>query len=217
VTCEATLGARQLVPVVSFAVQRGRCRHCAAPIARRYPAVEVLLGALFALLGLRFGVSAVLPAYLLLAAVLTILAVIDLDTLKLPRQLVWFGLAAGVPLLVAASLLDGSPGRLVDAAIGAGAAFGVALAIHLCAPRGLGFGDVRLALLIGVFLGWLGLAQLAVGGFLAVFSGAVVGIGLVLCGRAGRRTALPFGPFLAAGTLATVLMGPGIVRIWLGP
>jgi leader peptidase (prepilin peptidase)/N-methyltransferase len=214
--CEMPLGARDLVPVASWLLLRGGCRGCRARISPRYPVVELVTGLLFVAIGVRFGLSAALLPFLVFAAVTIALAGIDIDTLTLPRQLVCGGAVAGAALLTMSALVDGEPARLVGAAIGAAAAAAAIFALHEISPRAMGFGDVRFAGLIGLHLGWLGLAQVPAGLFLAFVLGAIAGVGLLALRRNGWRAQIPFGPFLAAGALATVLWGQPLVHAWLG-
>ena len=100
--------------------------------------------------------------------------------------------------------------------VGAIVAFVVLLVVHEMSPRSMGFGDVRFAGLIGLYVGWLGLAQVPAALVLAFVLGAVVGVVWLAAGRHGRRTPIPFGPFLAAGALVTVLWGQPLVHAWLG-
>jgi leader peptidase (prepilin peptidase)/N-methyltransferase len=214
-SCGTRLTPLDLVPVGSWVVLRGRCRHCHRSISAQYPAVELLTGVVFALLGLRFSDSWALPAYLLFGAIIVVLSVIDLATLKLPRRIIHVGLVGGAVLLVVAALADGEPRRMWWAAAGAAIAFAFFFVVHLASPRSMGFGDVRLSTLLGLHLGWLGLLHVPVGLFLGFLVGAVVGVALMAVGRAGRRTALPFGPFLALGSLVAVLVGDPIIDVWL--
>jgi leader peptidase (prepilin peptidase)/N-methyltransferase len=214
--CDRQLARRDLVPVVSWLVLRGRCRTCGTPVSARYPAVELATAVLFGLVGARFGGSWALPAYLVFAAVLVALALIDLDTMTLPRRIIYVGGAVGAVLLTVASAAAGQPERLWWAAAGAGGALAFFLALHLASPRAMGFGDVRLAGLIGLYLGWLGLREVPIGLFLGFVLGAVVGVGALIVGRAARKTQVPFGPFLAAGALVTVMVGQPLGALWLG-
>jgi leader peptidase (prepilin peptidase) / N-methyltransferase len=169
---------------------------------------------LFAAVGVRFGASWALPAYLLFVAVAVVLAGIDLDTMTLPRRIIYGSGVAAVVLLAVAAVATGEPSRLTGAAIGAGGALLFFLALHLIAPRGMGFGDVRLAGLIGLHLGWLGLLEVPTGLFLGFGLGAVFGLGFLAYQRAALRTQIPFGPFLAAGAVLTVLWGQPLVGLW---
>lgn len=206
--CGQAISARDNIPVVSWLLLRGRCRGCGAPISWRYPTVEVLTGAVWVAVALRFGWSWTLPAELVLVTGLVALAFIDYDHLKLPRVIVWpLGLAVGALLLVAAGV-QGSWHRFLVAVVCAAVEFAVLFTINFVSPKALGFGDVRLGPVIGLGLGWLGW-RYAFWAFLgANILGAVVGLVLIAARRAGRRTPIPFGVFLAAGAFATMLF-PG--------
>lgn len=213
-SCQRSLRSRELVPVVSWVVQRGRCRGCGATISWRYPLVEVLTGGLFCLLALRFGWSWALPAYLFLVAALVALSFIDLDTRTLPRRIIWLTGVAGLVLLGVAAMASGEEDRLWRALLGAAGALAVFLLLWFVAPGSMGYGDVRLAALLGLYLGWLGLGYVPIGLFLAFVYGAVVGIALLVGGRAGRNTAVPFGPFLALGAITAILLGGPILELY---
>ena len=207
-SCGQPISARDNIPVLSWVVLRGKCRNCARPIAIRYPLVELLTGAVWVSVALRFGWSWTLPAELVLVTGLIALAFIDLDHLKLPRVIVWpLGISV-LALLVMAAAIHGSWHRLWIAVICAAVEFAVLFAINLVSPRALGFGDVRLAPVLALALGWLGW-RFAFWGFLAAnILGAVVGLVLIAMRRAGRKTPIPFGVFLAIGAFA-VMMYPG--------
>lgn len=166
--------------------------------------VVIGTAALFAAMGARWGNDWALPAYLLLVASLVSISVIDLRLYIVPNRIVYPTLAAAIPLLVAAALLDHHGGAIRSAAIGSAAAWFGLLVVHLIQPRGMGFGDVRLAAILGLFLGWINL-RLVLWGMLAGFLlGAVIGVGLIVFGGRGRKEAVPFAPFLAAGTLLAI-------------
>jgi leader peptidase (prepilin peptidase)/N-methyltransferase len=213
--CATPLRRRELVPVVSWLALRGRCGTCGAAISARYPLVELTTGILFVAIGLRFGWSWALPAYLTFAAVAVVLAGIDVDTLTLPRRIIYGAAAAGGGLLAVASIGSGQPSRLLGAAVGAAVAVACLLAIHLIAPRAMGFGDVRFAGLIGLHLGWLGLVDVPTGLFLGFAFGAVTGVAWLAVRGRDWRMRIPFGPFLAAGALVTVVWGEPLAALWL--
>ncbi|HET6874066.1 MAG TPA: prepilin peptidase [Acidimicrobiales bacterium] len=213
--CETPIRPIDNVPVLSWLALRGRCRSCRQPIAWRYPAIELVTGVLFAAAGLRFGGKPQVAAYCLFFAVLVAIGAIDVDHRIVPRKIVYPALVGTGGLLVGASVLTGSYRPLVDAALGAVVAFLVLFAIHFIQPNGMGFGDVRLAGLIGLNLGWLGLAHVAVGIFAGFLLGAVLGMIIVAVRGGGRRSAIPFAPFLAAGAVVAVLFGNPIVHAWL--
>ena len=212
--CEAQIAARDNVPVISWMVLRGRCRSCGAAISPRYLLIEVLTGVLFALTAARLGATGVLPAVLVADATLVALAAVDLERLLLPKRIVYPGLALVLALLLGAAVVEGAWGRLGIAVVCAVAWYSLFFAINLAAPRALGFGDVRLSLLLGIVLGWFGWRYVVVGFFAANLFGAVVGVALIATGRLSRRQPVPYGVFLATGTIGTLLAGP-IAVSWL--
>ncbi len=153
-----------------------------------------------------------LPAFLVLAAVLPVLAWIDVERLVLPNRIVYPLTGAVLVLLVLGALGDHDLDALVRALAGGALAFGVLLLLHLVSPSGMGFGDVKLAFVLGLALAWLGWGDLVVGFFLSFLYGAVVSLALVAARVRGRREHVPFGPFLAAGTLTAVVWGDVILR-----
>ncbi|HEY2507669.1 MAG TPA: A24 family peptidase [Streptosporangiaceae bacterium] len=167
--------------------------------------------ALFAALWLRFGPSSVLPALCYLAAIGPALAVIDARYKRLPDVLTLPSYPAALLLLGVAALAGGWGGnsggaRLADAAIGLAAALLFFLLQAFIYPAGVGWGDVKLSGVIGLYLGWFGLTAFLAGVLGGYLLAAVTGIGLIAARRASRKTQLPFGPFLLAGTLAAILV-----------
>lgn len=213
--CHAPVRPWDNLPIVSWLVLRGRCRDCGAPIAVRYPLVEALVGAVVAGIGWKFGVSWTAGAEAALASGLVMLGFIDFDHMLLPRKVVYIDLAFVGALLVVAAAASGRWGSLGVAAICGAVPWALFFAINYVKPKALGFGDVRLALLIGFGLGWLGAAYAFLGFIVASVLGSVVGVTLMALGRAGRRTAVPFGSFLASGAIATVLVGAPVVNWYL--
>lgn len=206
--CARPIRARDNVPVVSWLVLRGRCRDCGEPISPRYPLVELGTAGLFIVMALRFDADWVLPAYLYLAAVGLALALIDLDCKRLPDALTLPSYPVAAILLGGAALLGSDSGSYMTALLGGLAMFALYFALAFAYPAGMGFGDVKLAGVLGLYLGWLGWGAWAVGTFLGFFLGGVFGIGLILFRKGGRKTAVPFGPFMLLGVLIAVLVGP---------
>ena len=209
--CRGTIADRDNVPVLSWLLLRRKCRDCAAPISARYPLVEVTTGALFVAAALRFDADWALPAFLLFFAALLAISMIDLEHYIVPNRIVYPTLFAAVPLLAVAALLDGTWGALGTALLGALAAGTGLLVIHLISPRGMGFGDVRLAVVLGLFLGWIDLAHVALGLFLGFLLGAVGGVGLIALRLKRRKDHVPFAPFLALGAVVAVMAGNPIL------
>lgn len=215
-SCDHAIRPVDNIPVLSYLVLRGRCRDCHSPIPGHDLVVELVTALGFAAVAWRVHPPALWPAYLVLVGGLVALSAIDIALLRLPTPIILATALLGGVLLIGASALSGEWFCLVRAVIGAGGGFGLFFAIFFAVPAGMGFGDVRLAALCGGFLGYLGYDEIAVGLLGSFVVGGLVALGLIALRRVGRRSALPFGPFLAAGTLASVLFGGAIARIWLG-
>jgi len=205
--CGSEISPRDNVPVVSWILLKGKCRTCAEPISTRYPAVEILTALVFSAMALRFGYDWVLPAFLYLGAVGVALALIDLDVKRLPDALTLPSYGVGAVLLGVASVANGEPGVMIRAGLGALALFVFYFILLVVYPAGMGFGDVKLAGVLGLYLAYLGWGSLVVGGFFGFLLGAVVGGGLMLIRRAGRKTMITFGPFILAGALLAIFVG----------
>lgn len=208
--CRRPIRARDNVPVVSWLLLKGRCRDCGEPIARRYPLVEVGTAAtLAAVVAARHGDAAQLTLGLVLVAVLVPLALIDLDTRRLPNRIT---LPAGLAAIALGTILDasGEPERLL-AGVAAGAFF---LLVAVAYPQGMGIGDVKLAAVLGLFLG----RDVAAALLVALVAGVLVGALIVARkGMAeGRKTGVPFGPFLALGAIVALLAGGALVDAYVG-
>jgi leader peptidase (prepilin peptidase)/N-methyltransferase len=202
------------VPVLGWLLLRGRCRDCGDRISARYPIVEAVTAILFGLMAWRFGYQVVLVAYLYLAAVGLALALIDIDVKRLPDALTkpsWL-IMAGV--MAFAAVTDASGHQVLRAAYGAVALGGFYALLWFVYPGGMGFGDVKLAPTLGAALGWISWGALAVGAFSGFLFGGVFGIGVVLAGKGGRKSKVPFGPFMLLGTLVGVLFGPDLAHAY---
>jgi leader peptidase (prepilin peptidase)/N-methyltransferase len=206
--CGAAVGSRDNIPVLSWLLLRGRCRHCGEPISPRYPLVEALTAALCVAVVADKSSAVDITLGIVLVLVLVPLALIDLDHRILPNRIVVPGAVAAI---VAGTALDagGEPERLIAGA-GAGAFF---LLFAIVYPRGMGMGDVKLAAMLGLFLG----RAVAPAILTALVAGVL--IGGVLMRRvgvaAGRKTAVPFGPMLALGGLVGLFAGNAIVSWYL--
>lgn len=212
-SCGAMITAFENVPVLSWVILRGKCRHCGNPISIRYPLIELTTGVLFAGAAAKFGWSVETFVFAAFFWVLVVLTVIDLDHKLLPNRIVYPAFVVGWAGLVAAAIADGTTDHLLDAAIGSAIFGGTFFVIALVAPRGMGFGDVKLAFVLGSFLGYTRLGLVPLGMFLAFLTGAVTGVALMLQGGGGRKTQVPFGPFLALGTVLAIFAG-GPVLDW---
>ena len=215
-SCGQPVRARDNVPVLSWLLLRGRCRDCRARIPGRYPLVELLTAGVFVAVAVRFGPSAALPAFLYLAAISVALTFIDLDVHRLPDAIVLPSYVVSGLLLAVPALTGASWGAYGRAWAGAAILYGAYFALAFAYPAGMGFGDVKLAGVLGLHLGWLGWGHLAVGAFLAFLAGGLVGLALIALGRATRKSAIPFGPFMLLGALVAVELGDPILALYLG-
>lgn len=201
------------IPLLSFVLQRGRCRACAAKISPRYPVVEALTAAASATVVWQLGATPQALLALPLTWSLIALAFIDLETQLLPDSIT-------LPLLWAGLLinLQGLYVPLREAVIGAAAGYLVLWSVyHLfrlaTGKEGMGFGDFKLLAALGAWLGWTALPLIVI---LSAAVGAAVGILLMVLGRLQRTNPIPYGPFLAAAGWIALLWGPEIGRAWLG-
>ena len=188
----------------------------ARELPRRWLWVELLTSAVFALLAGRYGEERAVVPLLVLGASLVAVSVIDLRLLRIPDRVTFPTLALSVPLVVVVSASQDAPGAVRGALVGAAAYFLLLLVPHLIYPRGMGFGDVKLALVMGLYLGWMGwspehpvggpLQMVLYGLMLGCALGVVFGVTSAVITR--RRGEFPFGPALALGCLVVVLFAP---------
>jgi len=215
-SCGLRLGPLDLVPVLSWLALRGRCRQCRAPIGVEPIVIELATAGLFVLMTIRFDDQrAAIPAYCILMAVLVAQTWIDLRTQRLPREITYTGIALGAVALAIAALVLDEPERTWMAALGAVIALAAMWLIYVVSKGGMGDGDVRLAPLLGLYLGWINPGIVLPGLFFGFIAGAVVGVAMMAVDRAGRRTAVPFGPFLALGTVVAIFVGQHFVDLVL--
>jgi leader peptidase (prepilin peptidase)/N-methyltransferase len=205
--CGQPIRPRDNIPVLSWLLLRGKCRDCGVPISVRYPLVELSSAGLFTGFAIHFGIHAVLPAYLYLAAVGLALTMIDLDVQRLPDPLTLPSYPVALILLGIAAVVDDEPHAFITALLGMVALFGFYAAVWFAYPSGMGLGDVKLAGVLGLYLGWLGWGSLIVGAFAAFAVGAFVSIGIVVFAEGGRKTRIPFGPFMLVGVLIGIFAG----------
>lgn len=212
-SCGTQIGARDNVPVLSWILLRGKCRHCGARISVVYPLTELATGLLFVAVALTFEdvwVAALMAPFL---GLLFALAVIDWRHKILPNRLVYPAFAIALVYLIVAAIAGGGV-DLATAAVGCLAYGGALLVIAVLSPRGMGMGDVKLCGLIGLVLGALGLEYVAVAAGAGILLGGVAAIGALIAG-ASRKKAIPFGPFLAAGAIVAAFWAPQISDAYL--
>jgi leader peptidase (prepilin peptidase) / N-methyltransferase len=207
-SCGTQLRAIDNVPVVSWLVLRGRCAHCGAPVSARYPLVEAGTGILYALVVATQDDAVRIVLGLLLVTVLVPITLIDLDYRIIPNKIT---LLAAVAALVAIAALDSD--FLVEAIVSAAAGGGFFLVAAILYPRGMGMGDVKLAAVLGLYLG----RSVAPAILIALLTGVAVGAAIIARKGAveGRKTAVPFGPFLALGGMVAFFVGDALVDAYL--
>jgi leader peptidase (prepilin peptidase)/N-methyltransferase len=213
--CNAPIAPRDDIPLVSWLLLRGKCRHCGNPISIRYPLVELACGLLFAGFAIRFGAHVVLLAFLYFGAVGLALAMIDFDHKRLPDVLTLPSYPVALALLGLAAVLDHRGHTpFVRALLGGLALYAFYELIGFIQPRGMGGGDIKLSGVIGLYLGWLGWGELVVGAFAAFLIGGLVSIALVIFAGAGRKTKVPFGPFMLLGALVGIYAGHSLAHAY---
>ena len=194
-----------------------RCRECGLRLGLAFPVLEVATAAVFGLLAWRIGPTPALPAFLYLGAVGVVLTVVDIEVRRLPDAFTLPSYMVGAALLGLAAVVGGSAGPYVRALAAAAVLLGLYAAMAMLGPAGgMGGGDVKLAGVLGLYLGWLGWPEVLVGTLLAFGLGAGVGLLLLLLRRANRTSAIPFGPCMVAGSLATVVWGPQLLQVMVG-
>jgi leader peptidase (prepilin peptidase)/N-methyltransferase len=215
-TCDAPIAARDRIPVLSWLLLRGRCRNCGTAIPARYPIIEAATGLLFLLSYLWLGLSWELPAAFYLAALTIVATAIDLEHHRLPDVLTLPSYPIMLGLLVLAMAGPGGLNDLGRAVLGGAAMFAGYFLLAVINPSGMGGGDVKLAGVLGMVLGWVGWWSVAVGAFAGFFIGAIIGVLLLVVGRAGRKSHVPFGPAMFAGTYVGLLWGQDFGQWYLG-
>jgi leader peptidase (prepilin peptidase) / N-methyltransferase len=207
-SCATQLRAVDNVPVVSWLALRGRCHHCGAPFSARYPLVELTTGVLYAAVVVTQDDAVRIVLGLLLVTALVPITLIDLDHRIIPNRITG---PAAIAALIAIAALDAD--FLVEAAIAAVAGGGFFFVAAILYPRGMGMGDVKLAGLLGLYLG----RAVAPAILIALIAGVVLGAAIIARkgAKEGRKTAVPFGPFLALGGMLAFFVGDELVDAYL--
>jgi leader peptidase (prepilin peptidase)/N-methyltransferase len=217
--CGHPIRRRDNVPVLSWLILGGRCRDCGESISPRYPLIEVATAMLFVLVALELDITTsrawALPAFLYLASIAVALTAIDIDLHRLPNRIVLPAYPIAIALLTLASAGTADWISLARAAAGSGILFLFYLVLAIVVPRGMGFGDVKLAGVLGLYLGWVGWGSLAVGAFAAFALGGVFSIILLISRRAGRRSGIPFGPWMILGAATGIFFGEELAAGYL--
>jgi leader peptidase (prepilin peptidase) / N-methyltransferase len=223
-SCRSGISPLDNVPIVSWVMLGGRCRSCDEAISVRYIFVEALVGALFGMTAWVWGFDALLPALLVLVWSLVVGSIIDLEHRIIPNRLTLRLPLVLLPLLFGAAALDGSWADLRRGLIAGVAVPGLMFLLSeafrlLRGQAGIGMGDIKLAISIGLVVGYLGGLELVVFAYGTIISAVIIAVGLMLAGRAKLASRIPFGPYLAIGAMLPILAGDaltGLVRGFLG-
>ena len=215
--CNTKIKPWDNIPVLSYAILGGKCRKCGEPISLRYPMIEALNAALYWMVLWRYGMGLHLIALLPFVSALVVITFIDLEFQIIPDEIsiggAVLGLVAGALVLpdpFVRSVMLGWDGSLIGAASGFTAFFLIAIASN----GGMGGGDIKMMAMVGAVLGWKGVFLTTLAGSMM---GSIVGLYLMAMHGKGRKTKVPFGPFLAAGALLTLLAGQEIFNFIYGP
>jgi leader peptidase (prepilin peptidase)/N-methyltransferase len=199
------------IPVVSWLLLRGRCRDCGAPISWRYPAGEAVTAVLYVSVVLLDGLDWVLVPHLLFVSALILVSQVDLEVRLIPDVVILPVAAVGLPLMIFFG--DGAWWEWPAAGLGAAGFLFLISEVYYRVRHveGMGFGDVKLALCMGIYLG----AAVAPALFISFLSGAVIGVIVMAVAKTGGKTAIPFGPFLAAGAVTALFVGTPLIDAYL--
>ena len=205
--CQKPIRPIDNIPLISYLLLKGKCRYCQGRIPIRYPAVEILTAVVYLLFWKKYGWDWQEFIYIPLASTLIVIAFIDLEHYLIPNRLTYPAIGLGFPI----SLLSGGV-NLVEAVIGLLVGGGLIYLLMIASPflfgkEGMGGGDVKLAAMMGIYLGW---DKTLFGLFFASLFGSVVGVILILLKKKGRGDYIPFGPYLVMGALAMLLWGERI-------
>ena len=214
--CGTELAARDNVPVVSWLLLRGKCRTCGAPISVRYPLVELGTGLLFAAVAWWCGATWALPAYLYLAAISVALSAIDLDVRRLPNVIVLPSYVVTLALLLVPAIVEGRWADFRTAVLTGVGLYAFYFLLAFIYPAGMGWGDVKLAGVLGLYLGWVSWQLAILATFVAFIVGALVGLLVMVRSGEGRKTKVPFGPFMVIGTWTALFWGQPVIDWYVG-
>ena len=211
--CRSNISPKDNIPLLSFILLKGRCRNCKSKISLQYPIVELLTGLIYLIIYLIFGLSIQTLIYIILSSALIIIAFIDLNEQIVPDVISLPGIVIGFIISFFVSYIS-----FINSALGVLVGGGIILIIGLAGSvifkkEAMGGGDVKLAAMIGAFLGW---RYIIISLFLGFFLGALAGIFLILSKIRSREDAIPFGPFIVLGSFITLLWGEKIISWYIG-
>ncbi len=216
-SCGAPVRPRDNIPILGWLLLRGRCRDCGERIPGFHPVVELLCPLLFLAALSQIGASWLLLPALWLIPVGVAISAIDLRTLIVPTRIVWPSLAVAVALSILVCLVEGNWGWLLNAAIGLAVFAGPLFVLWFVVPKGMGFGDVRLATLLGWSVGFYSGVEPLAAVFVALTClglSAIIGLayGVIAMGARGRKARVPFGPAMIAAAYVCIVLAPEILE-----
>lgn len=207
-SCGSRIKWYDLVPVISYIFLKGRCRNCKEKISIRYPVIELTGGIIFLMLYIKYGLSFELVKFAVMASILIVIALIDFDTEDVYLKTTLTGIISGLIFAISGNYLNVT-GNFLNYIYG-GAVSGGLIAIIILLTHGMGWGDVEICTMCGLFLGFkMSLVML----FFAFVIGGVTGVFLILMHIKKRRDYIPFGPFIALSAVFTALYG-GNILLW---
>jgi len=210
-TCDHTISATDVAPPLWWIRHRARCPHCGATMPRSWLAVQLLVPVGMLAMLATFGTRLVLIPYLWLVPVLVTAATTDILLMLIPKRIAWIGAGVGAALIGIVSVVEDVPDAFVHALIGGVGYITFLFVVSIISPGGMGMGDVRLALVLGLYLGWIDLMLPIVGLLIACVAGIVMGLGFRIATKGAQRH-FPFGPGLALGTIITIVWFEPILR-----
>jgi leader peptidase (prepilin peptidase) / N-methyltransferase len=206
--CDKRLKWYDLFPVFSFVFLRGKCRYCGDKISIKYPAVELFTAVLFCLIYLKYGLTFEFFKFAVLAAILIVIGIIDFETTDVYTKVTVFGIAVGILFLITGYFLYeiGPLDYIIGGIVGGGV-----IALIVILTKGMGWGDVEICLICGLFIGIKHTVLMLILSFL---TGGIIGILLILLGIKSRKDYVPFGPFIAIASLLSILLGDKILNLY---
>lgn len=206
--CDNKIKWYDLIPVVSYIFLRGKCRYCKEKISLRYPLIELITGVIFLALYIDYGLSFNFYKFLCLSALLIVIGMIDLDTTDVYFSTTLSGIIFGIVFIIYGYFLGYSPWNYLSG----GALSGGIIALIIFITKGMGWGDFEICLMSGLFLGFkFSILML----FLSFVLGGIIAIMLIILGIKSRKDYIPFGQFIALGTIITCIYGDKIINWYL--
>jgi len=207
--CNKKIKAYDMIPVISYMILRGQCRYCGEKIHLRYPILEFITGLLYVLIYINFGMGMEFIKYIVFISIMIVIGMIDFDTTDVYFKTTGTGIIAGI-IFLALYFYMGLP---IKTYVYGGVSAGIFLALIILITRGgMGWGDVEIALICGLFLGFKYTVLML---FLAFIIGAIIGLVLILLGKKSRKDYIPFGPFIVIASFITVFLGQSILNWYL--